>query len=917
MCFIMLLLLAFAMTSGVSSAADGKIQVSMKVQYGQTEARTMLTMINDFRTGSEAWVWDKDDKTQIQHKDLKSLTYDYGLEKVAMQRAAEIALGFEHQRPNGEQCYTAYVEQGLNTDTKKMKAMGENIAAGQTSAAAAFVSWQETNEKYEGQGHRRNMLAEDFTAVGIGHVYYNETHFWVQEFGDPVSGAAQTAADDSAKAVKVEVDQSKITSATAVASEQKLTVACGSTVDLPQLDTKIQLAKTWPRESMISVEVPYTWKLADSEYASLSNGKLIGTKAGTTALTTSVTLDSEKVVSVPVRVTAVRQSQTITAVGSFTKNEGDAPFQLNASAKTELTYRSSDESVVTVAKDGTVTVHGAGTATITITAAATEEYEEATKKVTVIVNETKKPAANPEAAKLEAPKTAEDGTVTWDHVWFGAYPQSQVDESAPVYETLKTASWDENGDATVGDNEYRRARRNYGNGTSSTYYYKYEPIKWRVLSVRGDEALLLADKNLDMKIYNAANWETSTIRSWLNGYGSGFNQERKDYTVYNFMDKAFTPAEQGAIHWNVIQNPDNSYHGTPGGNATEDKIFLLSLDEVMMPAYGFPSNTDSTKNREALNTAYAGRYAVNDTDSSAWWWLRSPGGSSNYAADVDPDGAIDCDGGNVFDNINAVRPALFLNLTSDLWSSTEPVSNEGEVGDATVRLDHITVSKGKTTYKVNEPLDMSDLTVTAFYSDDSSKKVTNYRTNQDAIDMATPGNKALIITYTENSVTRDASVAITVERRNADPTPSTPAPGPDSPATTPPATSGSEQQTTVDETGVGPEVKETTEPKITAIKNNKPKTATLKKVSSTKKGTLKLTWKRDVKATGYQAMVATDKKFKKNKKTAAIRKNKTVTKTFTKLKRGKTYFAKVRAYKKAGKKNIYGAYSKVKKAKVK
>ncbi len=103
------------------------------------------------------------------------------------------------------------------------------------------------------------------------------------------------------------------------------------------------------------------------------------------------------------------------------------------------------------------------------------------------------------------------------------------------------------------------------------------------------------------------------------------------------------------------------------------------------------------------------------------------------------------------------------------------------------------------------------------------------------------------------------------------------------------------------------------------VKSNasKPKKVVLKKAKSIKRGTLKLTWKRDTKATGYQAVVATDKKFKKNKKTATIKKNKTVTKTFTKLKRGKTYFTKVRAYKKVGKKNVYGAYSKVKKAKVK
>ncbi|NBI62773.1 hypothetical protein D3Z38_06805 [Clostridiales bacterium] len=103
---------------------------------------------------------------------------------------------------------------------------------------------------------------------------------------------------------------------------------------------------------------------------------------------------------------------------------------------------------------------------------------------------------------------------------------------------------------------------------------------------------------------------------------------------------------------------------------------------------------------------------------------------------------------------------------------------------------------------------------------------------------------------------------------------------------------------------------------ISTVKVKKPKKVTLKKAKSIKRGALKLTWKRDKKVTGYQAVVATDKKFKKNKKSAFITKNKTVTKIFTKLKRKKAYFAKVRAYKKAGKTKVYGAYSKVKKVKV-
>lgn len=127
----------------------------------------------------------------------------------------------------------------------------------------------------------------------------------------------------------------------------------------------------------------------------------------------------------------------------------------------------------------------------------------------------------------------------------------------------------------------------------------------------------------------------------------------------------------------------------------------------------------------------------------------------------------------------------------------------------------------------------------------------------------------------------------------------------------PPAASGDQSQN-----AAGSQGSKDDKAKAPASKANKPKKATLKKVRSTKRGALKLTWKRDKKVTGYQAVVATDKKFKKNKKTAWVKKNKTVSKTFTKLKRGKTYFAKVRAYKKVGRNKVYGAYSKVKKVKV-
>ena len=49
----------------------------------QSEARSMLTLINSFRTGDNAWYWNRDNRTKTVETGLKGLTYDYQLEEVA------------------------------------------------------------------------------------------------------------------------------------------------------------------------------------------------------------------------------------------------------------------------------------------------------------------------------------------------------------------------------------------------------------------------------------------------------------------------------------------------------------------------------------------------------------------------------------------------------------------------------------------------------------------------------------------------------------------------------------------------------------------------------------------------------------------------------------------------------------------
>lgn len=172
------------------------------------------------------------------------------------------------------------------------------------------------------------------------------------------------------------------------------------------------------------------------------------------------------------------------------------------------------------------------------------------------------------------------------------------------------------------------------------------PLRWRVLDVQGDKALLLTDKLIDGRRYHGkfvdVTWETCALRKWLNG---------------SFFKKAFSREEQSKIAPVTHSTPDNPSYGTTGGNPTQDNIFLLSIDEVE----GYFS---SGSERKAYATPYAetqGCY-VDKADGGSWWWLRSSGDYHYYAALVFSNGDVSYSGTNVRLNRGTVRPALWLNL---------------------------------------------------------------------------------------------------------------------------------------------------------------------------------------------------------------------------------------------------------------
>lgn len=104
---------------------------------------------------------------------------------------------------------------------------------------------------------------------------------------------------------------------------------------------------------------------------------------------------------------------------------------------------------------------------------------------------------------------------------------------------------------------------------------------------------------------------------------------------------------------------------------------------------------------------------------------------------------------------------------------------------------------------------------------------------------------------------------------------------------------------------------ETTTPDATTQKI-KVKKATIKSAKNVKKNKIKLTIKKVAGAKGYQVRYATNKKFKK----AVVKTTTKTTYTIKKLKKKKTYYVQVRAFKKSGKTRVYGNWSNRKRVKI-
>lgn len=231
---------------------------------------------------------------------------------------------------------------------------------------------------------------------------------------------------------------------------------------------------------------------------------------------------------------------------------------------------------------------------------------------------------------------------TYDCVWFGRYPQSD---------------------------KYGRT---------------YEPIKWRVLSVSGNDMLLMSDQILDCRPFATyvtdrndndvtVTWKNSDIRKWLNN---------------DFMKKAFNQKERNAIKKTQVKTrkdvPATRSSGSAKVITTYDRVYLLSAREARVEKYGFAEYVGDARGAKGTRYAKGKNLYVNDNSLCyGWgsWWLRDSGYYDNDASCVDSWGSINNAPGNdhAAESDIGVRPVIHIKKSSKLWKYAGTVRLDGTV----------------------------------------------------------------------------------------------------------------------------------------------------------------------------------------------------------------------------------------------
>ena len=191
------------------------------------------------------------------------------------------------------------------------------------------------------------------------------------------------------------------------------------------------------------------------------------------------------------------------------------------------------------------------------------------------------------------------------------------------------------------------------------YYFKVEPIRWRILSTDGETAFILCDSIIENSHYDSTsnNYAESDIRAWLNEtfYETAFTEFQKAIILTTMVDNSYRSAGYSSVSSSPCAN-------------TNDKIFLLSVEEIENSEYGILKNKD--RMLKASDYSRACGIAMNTDESYygiGYWWSRSPYRYNGIIAQYVDGGYVGYfgyadDNHCVYSSIFGVVPALQIRL---------------------------------------------------------------------------------------------------------------------------------------------------------------------------------------------------------------------------------------------------------------
>ena len=164
------------------------------------------------------------------------------------------------------------------------------------------------------------MLSEEYNVIGIGHVVYNGTHYWVQEFSSVVQDVVQKTANDSEQTVSIDILSSNITEKNIAVNSESCSVAFGKINNLPTVQGQIQTKEGWPENVFMPVDVTPEYSIENTYYASIINGSSVkGLNVGDTNITVSA-LGVNKIIPLTITPVSIQNAEITLKNNSYIYN---------------------------------------------------------------------------------------------------------------------------------------------------------------------------------------------------------------------------------------------------------------------------------------------------------------------------------------------------------------------------------------------------------------------------------------------------------------------------------------------------------------------------------------------------------------------------------------------------------------------